>query len=325
LVLGYVGPLALVGVVALWIAMLGGGAALLIWPRLGSAYVASNGHTPRDFGTALYVAGDSMTTVGASDIAPQTLAARLFYTFVSVVGLVVITLTITYFLEVYNALLRRNTLALKIHVATAETGDAAEMVARLGSGGSFDRGYSQVAEFAAELTNFKESHHFYPVLFYFRFAETEYALSRLSLVVLDAVCLMRCGLSDGRYGWLKESAAVDQCGRSAMMMLAMLERVFLPKGREPRPLPAPDAAAERRWRAHYATGLGRLRRAGIETAEDEAAGAAAYVAARREWNHLLERFSSYLGRDMEEIDPAGREAPAVMAEPPETIGVRRAG
>jgi hypothetical protein len=41
----------------------------------------------------------------------------------------------------------------------------------------------------------KEAHHFYPVLFYFRFEDPRYAVSRFSLVVLDAVSLLRSALA----------------------------------------------------------------------------------------------------------------------------------
>ena len=159
-----------------------------------------------DFVSALYMAGDSMSTVGTSDLSPKTAFVRLFFMTMSFLGLCVITLTLTYFLEIYNALQRRNTFALKVHLATVETGDAAELVAGLGPGGHFDNGYSQLAEMQAEMASFKESHHFYSVLLYFRFKEPYYAVSRLALVNLDAVTLIKSALSDQHSGWLKESA-----------------------------------------------------------------------------------------------------------------------
>jgi hypothetical protein len=74
-----------------------------------------DGPTPTEFSVALDVAGDALTTVGASDISPKTPFYRLFYTFLAVVGLSVLTLTVTYFLEVYNALQARNTYVVKVH------------------------------------------------------------------------------------------------------------------------------------------------------------------------------------------------------------------
>ena len=42
----------------------------------------------------------------------------------------------------------------------------------------------------------KEAHHFYPVLFYMRFAQPYYSLSFATLVLLDAVTIIRSTLGD---------------------------------------------------------------------------------------------------------------------------------
>jgi hypothetical protein len=55
-----------------------------------------------------------------------------------------------------------------------------------------------------------EAHQFYPVLFYFRFHQARYSVSRISLVALDAATLIKSALDDERCGWLKESASVTQ-------------------------------------------------------------------------------------------------------------------
>src|SRR4051812_5750245 len=155
-ILSFCGPAILVLMVAVWISGLILGGGLIIHPVLGTSIRAtSGGTTPTDFFTALYVAGDTLTTVGASDLSPQTAFFRLFYAANSVVGMCVITLTVTYFLQVYTALHGRNTFALKIHLATGETGDAAELVAGIGAEGEFRTGYTHLAEISAEMTSFK--------------------------------------------------------------------------------------------------------------------------------------------------------------------------
>ena len=66
---------------------------------------------------------------------------------------------------------------------------------------AIEYGYSQLAEVAAEMISFKESHQFYSVLLYFRFREPQYAMSRLALVCLDAMTLMKSALNDEKHGW----------------------------------------------------------------------------------------------------------------------------
>ncbi len=302
-ILSYCGPVILVSLVATWLIGLTVGAGMVIHPRLGTSIIAHTGPTPTDFVTAIYMAGDSMSTVGTSDLSPRTPSMRLFLMSMSFIGLSIITLTLTYFLEIYNALQRRNTFGLKVHMATGETGDAAELVAGLGPGGHFDSGYTHLAEMQGEMASFKESHHFYSVLLYFRFKEPLYAVSRMALVNLDAVCLIKSGLSDHHYGWLKESAAVNQLWRGSMHLLTFLSDSFLPHGM-PDP-EEPDEPTRQLWRRRYRAGLLRLRQAEIETIEDEASGAETYIALRMRWDRFIRALAAHMGRGMDVIDPAG--------------------
>ncbi len=303
-ILSFAGPFMLPLMVAIWITGLDVGFALIIWPALGTAIQGTTGPAPRDFVTALYAAGDSMSTVGTSDLAPKTSFFRLLYTFCSFAGLSVVTLTLTYFLQVYNALQRRNTFTLKVHVATAESADAAELIAGLGPEGNFDRGYTQFAEFAAEMTAFQESHHFYPVIFYFRFKEPQYDAARTALIMLDSVTLIKSGLDDRKYAWLKESAAISQLWRGAMRLLVELSDAFLPDGDPGSPPPvAPDPLVLDRWRARYAAALRRMRQAGIQTIADEEQAVDTYLELRARWDHYIIALATHMAFDPKVIDP----------------------
>lgn len=112
-------------------------------------------------------------------------------------------------MQVYTALRQRNTLGLKLQLLSGETGDAVELLRRLGAGGKFESSYAIIAEVAAEMTLLKESHHFYPILFYFRFREPYYSVSRSAQLVLGTSTLIKTGLSEERYGWVKHGAAVS--------------------------------------------------------------------------------------------------------------------
>jgi hypothetical protein len=305
LVLSFAGPVMLVSLIGIWFCMLMLGGGLIVQPMLGSAFVATKGPTPHDLVTAMYLAGDYMTTAGASDITPDR-TARLLTTFFSLIGISTLTLTLTYILEIYNALQRRNTFALKLHLLAGETADAAELVAGIGPQGEFTAGYTHLAEIGAEMTSFKESHHFYSVLFYFRFKEPYYAVSRMTLVVLDSITLIKSALSDADYAWLKESAAVSQLWRGAMHTLTLLAVSFLPKGipQDPNP-PAPEKLEH--WRRRYRAARQRLSEAGIRIFEDEALGFENYVNLRVRWDRYITTFAAHMGHDMRNIDPAGTE------------------
>ncbi len=324
LVLSYCGPVILVMLVGLWTLALTCGMAMVIHPKMGTSIVANNGPTPRSFAVAMYVSGDALTTVGASDISPITPFFRLFYTFCSVTGISVLTLTLTYFLEVYNALQRRNTFALKVHLASGETADGADLVAGLGPRGQFTAGYSQIAEMAAEVASLKESHHFYPVIFYFRFREPYYALSRFALLSLDTVTLIKSGLDDEELGWLKESVAVNQLWRGTMHMLTLLSEGFLPSGAT-QSIGEPDEATIQRWRHRYLAGLDRLKQAGVRTIRNEQEGAETYIALRARWDRYIKAFADHMAHDMVNIDPVGANPKSVRDRQQFDLRLRSAG
>ena len=302
-VLSFCGPAVLALLVTAWSLGLTLGAALVIHPALGSGIRSANGgESPTDFVAALDAAGNSLSVVGSGEFAPRTTAYRLLYLFNSLVGMSILSLTLTYLMQVYSALRERNVLGLKLHLATGETGDAAELLARIGPRGEFDTGL--LSETAAEVAAAKEGHHFYPVLFYFRFDTPIYSVSRVCLVALDAVTLIRTALAD-RYAAVRQSAAVEQVERAAMKLLESLDRNFLGVTM-PDPPAEPDPETRHRWVRRYAAAVRRLREAGVETA-DEAAGAERYVALRARWDRYIRALAPAMAYRPHEIDPAGAD------------------
>ncbi len=301
-VMSFCGPVVLVLLVLMWDFGLTLGAALVIHPALGTSVINPSGTTPTDFTAALQAGGNSTSIVGSGDFSPQTGTFRLFYIFASLTGTAIVSLTLTYLMQVYSALRSRNSTALNFHLASAETGDAAELVAGLGARGKFDSGHSNLSELAVKVTEAKEANHFYPVLFYFRFSEPHYAVSRFALVALDSVTLIKSALDDEKYEWLKESASVAQLWRASMLMLNNLTANFLSGEMGEK---QPDDETRERWRRRYQAALQRFRQAGIETIADETAGFEIYVSLRAEWDDLIASLAPLLAYETEEIDVAG--------------------
>jgi len=65
-VLSFCGPVILVALIFVWAAGLALGSALIMHPHLGAGIRASGGSTPRDFMSALYAAGNSLSFVGSA-------------------------------------------------------------------------------------------------------------------------------------------------------------------------------------------------------------------------------------------------------------------
>jgi hypothetical protein len=217
----------------------------------------------------------------------------------SVIGTSVISLTITYLMQVYGALRSRNTLCLKIHALSGESGDAAELLAHLFANNQLSAGYNNLSELAAEVTAAKEAHHFYPVLFYFRFPEPYYSVSHSWLVLLDAVALMQSALAKDA-DWLKQSGAVTQLSSSGLLLVSTLRDVFLQDN-------APAAAGDTDQsllRIRFENARQRLGDAGISVTDDLQRASASYIEQRRRWEHLIYQLGRAMAYEPSEIDPA---------------------
>ena len=143
--LSLAGPLIVVLLIGFWAVGLTVGAALVIRPELGTAIRPSSGGTPTDLVTALLVAGNSLSIVGGGGESPHTTATRILFLVNSLIGASVLSLLLSYLVQVYSALRERNALALTIDLMTDSTGDAAETLARLMPGGDCSNATSELA------------------------------------------------------------------------------------------------------------------------------------------------------------------------------------
>lgn len=301
--LSFAAPTLLVLTVALWASLLVVGFALLAWPALSTGIQASRGPTPTDFVTALYFSGYSLTTLGTGDLVPKTSAYRLLMVLEAGVGFSVLTLTLTYYLSVYNALTSRNTFALSLHHSTGGTADAAEMLARLGPRGRFGSARQDLSTMGNELLGLLQSHHSYPILRYFRFRQSYYALPRIALVAMDTATLVRAALDEEEYYEFVRSTSVAQLWGGGYQLLTELSREFLPEG-GPSEADRPKPGDTDGWRHRYHHAVRRLREEGIRTARDPEGGADRYVELRREWEPYVIALTKYLAYEWDQVAPA---------------------
>jgi hypothetical protein len=291
-ILSLAGPLIVVALIAFWALGLTIGAALVIRPELGTSIRPSSGDTPTDFVTALLVAGNSLSIVGGGDYSPHTSGTRILYLLNSLIGASVLSLVLSYLVQVYSALRERNALALTVDLMTGGTGDAAEMLARLGPGGDFGSATSELGNLARSLAMTKEAHHFYPLLFYFRFEEPLYSVSRVAFVLLDLTTLIDTAFDQQKYAALVRSAPVASLQLCTRLLLATLDQNF----------PTIDGkqtgSGTGDFEGSYAAAVAILQNAGVETQLD----ATGYGDQRSQWEPQVRRVAPALGYDMKEID-----------------------
>jgi hypothetical protein len=310
-ILSHAGPVILVLVALSWAAMLLLGFGLMYWPQVGGNLRLDGADAARPtLGTALAYSGYCLTSLGTpSTMTPQTPFLHWLSVLEAGCGFALFTVTLAYFLQVGNAVLRRNHVALKLHHSSQENPDAAEMVARLGAGGDFSDARTELATMAEDLLEFFESHHFYPAINYFRFAEADYDTARMAVLAMDAASLVRTTLDGEACGHLDRSEAVGELWTAGLHFLREMSQTLLPAAFRPPALAEPAPQEVTAWRQRYERALLRLEAEGIKVTRDRSKGADEYVRLRRQWDAYVKALARFVLREWAEVAP--HERPAV--------------
>jgi hypothetical protein len=247
--LGLLGPVSLLALLAAWLLLFLLGYALLFLPLTGDGFMA-----------ALRLSGSSLFTLG---LAASPRGGATVVTFAAAAtGLVVIALQIGYLPTIYGAYNRRETLVNMLESRAGEPAWGVELLARehlIGSLDSLGPFFNEWERWAADLT---ESHVNYPWLLSFR---SPYPLRSWvvgMLAVLDAAALYLALVPS------RAPSAARHCLRTGFLglrALAGVYRVELPDD------PRPDAPIALSYE-EFSDGLDRLEAVGfpMERSREEA-------------------------------------------------------
>jgi Ion channel len=185
-VLSYAGPAAFVLVVLTWVALVVVGFALITLPHMPDEYVYDVGLRPEDssgFFDAVYLSLVNLTSLGYGDIAPESDALRLLGPLETMIGLGILTASISWILSIYAVLADYRSVSHEIEllcdaeertgVALAETepAEAAHMLGTLSS---------KLVAARRDILHF-------PIAYYFHTRDRRYALSMLLPRLLSSV------------------------------------------------------------------------------------------------------------------------------------------
>lgn len=311
--LAYTGPL-LVGLsIAMWPVLLAAGWAMIYYPALGTGVVADGGPTSRDWGTAFYFSGFSLTTLGTGDVVPTGALWRWLCVTEAAVGFAVVSMVVTYFLSLYSAIVQRKTFAAGLDHRTQGRGDSPQLVIALAAQGGSSALVDQLSNTGEFLERTFQTHQSYPVLRYFHYRETRYALPRILLLTLDTATLLPAALEGEDRRRLSDGAAVALVYGAAQDLLHELVPDAFSDGN-----PVND---ESEWHAGFARSVERFGAAGLRVRSDpDAAGE--YVERRRTWDRPLRALAAEMLYDWDDIETrprhlthaANRQGVAELAE-----------
>jgi voltage-gated potassium channel Kch len=172
------GPISFVAVVATWAALLALGWALVFLPQLPQGFHFDPGLDPAQhsgFLDALYVSLVNLTSLGYGDISPASSVLRILGPVETLLGLGLLTASISWLLSIYGAISRRDSLADEVHLVKEAEERLGEKLA------DADPGLlaTLLAGFSEQLIRARRDLIHFPIVHYFRTEDEERALAGL--------------------------------------------------------------------------------------------------------------------------------------------------
>ena len=120
------GPLAMLAVISIWAAMAVLGWALVYWPHMPEGFTSAEGvDEGKAFVDAVYISSVTISTLGFGDVFPTSDWLRIINPLEALFGLALLTVAVSWILQVYPTLTRRKAFAIRLALLRdADTIDA---------------------------------------------------------------------------------------------------------------------------------------------------------------------------------------------------------
>ena len=159
-VLNYVGLMTIFTLLTVWVALLWAGFSLIYLSDENSVLVGSD-KSPTDAFEKIYHVGYTLSTLGIGDYVPGSNFWRIFTSFTSFVGLITITMSITYLVPVISSAIHKRSLSLQIG-SLGETPE--EIVINSFNGKDFSNIEGVIGSLSTEIFLYTQNQVAYPIL-----------------------------------------------------------------------------------------------------------------------------------------------------------------
>jgi hypothetical protein len=183
-------PLSLLMLLAVWVATVIVGFALVMW---GLATPLAPGHDT-SFASQLYVSATSFVTLGIGDLAPGSSPGRAIVAIEAAGGFAFLALTISYLPMLYQSFSRREVNISMLDQWAGSPPVAIELLRRSASNGSIASVDVLLADWERWSADLLESHLSYPVLAYFRSQHERQSWLAAMTAILDLSAIVLSGV-----------------------------------------------------------------------------------------------------------------------------------
>ena len=190
--LNLAGPIILMSSVLFWIFTLWLGWVLIFYAVPDSVLVKSTQAVP-DFTDLIWFVAYCVFTVGNGDFTPNGDVWQVVASFVALTGMGMVTLAITYLLQVVSAVVNKRSFASQV-IAIGKTPEG--FVKKAWSRGSFGSIEIQLNSLSNQLATLSEQHLAFPILHYYHTTNHHKAQALAIAILYDAVLLIELGVEE---------------------------------------------------------------------------------------------------------------------------------
>lgn len=298
-VLALAGPVLLPLTVVLWIVELVSAFAFLYLPFAGQLSVPTGDSSP-PWVTSLYVSGYAATTLGVGDVYATAGALRILITVEAGLGFALFSISITYLLSVYGALLRATALSLSISsfIGRDAGEDPIDLVCRTVRTQAEEQTLAWLRHVLSDLSHTGQAQAQYPLIAYFHIPRDDRALPIVLGDLLRLLTVCATLLRPSAFPGLTSSPTMVSAVRMVVSFVGEHAEELGGRGRQ---------VDEQEDLETYVTARRRLQEAGIALRDDEQARSL-YLDLRRRWSTAEQELLGHFGyHDGDSV--SGRSAP----------------
>ncbi|MFC7139959.1 potassium channel family protein [Halosimplex aquaticum] len=232
-VLSLAGPIVLVLSLTVWITLLWFGWTFL-FAGGENALIDTRDTGPISWTERFYFVGYSVFTMGNGDFTPRDGVWQIVTSLTTASGMLFVTLSVTYVLNVLGAVTQKRSLASSIHGLGA---GSTEILERSWDGESFRGLEVPLNSISSQLDTLTSNHKAYPILHYFYTPQTEQATATNIAVFDEMLTLLEFGVSKQDR---PSEIAIGQARSSVQDYLNTLHEAFVEPAPRTPPAPALD-------------------------------------------------------------------------------------
>jgi len=191
-ILSHAGYILLISIVLIWVFLLWISFVLILISQPG-IIVNSSTQIPADLLEIIYYSGYTLSTLGMGDFIAAGNGGRILTNFYSFTGLILLTMSVTYFIPVLSAVIEQRKLGIRLSILGSSP---EKIILNFWDGKSFQSFTSKIDDLSGSIIKYSQQHRAYPVIHYFHNHKEKNAIILQLARLYEAYLILTFSLSE---------------------------------------------------------------------------------------------------------------------------------